>query len=349
MTRAANLAEAAGSGFAFRNRIINGDMRIDQRNAGASVGWGGGDGLYALDRLRLQRAGAATLSVQQVADAPPGFSKSVKFTVTGAAAPSSGDYYTLGQIIEPANYIDFAYGTANAKTVTVSFWAKSSVSGSYTASIYDWLVGGYTYATSFTINAANTWEYKTIVVPGVTTGSWANGLYFRIDLGSGSSYTTSSPNTWNTTGSFRVSGAVNFTANASATFNMTGLQIEPGSVATPFEFRMNELQLCQRYYEQFGQAGSGSATGATSGELDFKFSVDKRVTPTITLIGTGNPQIGESGVGMRQVTSLNGYIGSPSGAYVAVICSGANMVIFHPLVGICSNFVSGFLAASAEL
>lgn len=314
MTRAANLAEAAGSGFAFRNRIINGAFQVWQR--GTSFTANG----YGPDRFYLNVAGTATFT-QETSVVPSGAQYALKWT-TGAAS----SYGQVRQWLEQLNVIPL-------RGLTVTASAMVQVSANYAGTLTfeiascpttDATSGTYTQI-SLTQTGTTTSSGYTKITATFTVPSNAVGLYIGVV-----------PNQAQASG---VSAYV------------SQIQLEPGATATPFENRQYgiELALCQRYYEQFGQAGSGAATGATSGEMGFKFSVDKRVTPTITLIGTGNPQIGESGVGMRQVTSLNGYIGSPSGAYVAFICSGANMVIFHPLVGICSNFVSGFLAASAEL
>ena len=273
----------------FRNRIINGDMRIDQRNAGASISFPSGDGSYCLDRSRLQRSGAGTMTVQQVTSAPTGFTNAIRFTVTGASTPSSGDYYTFGQLIEGFNTADLAWGTASAQSITLSFWINSSVTGTYSASVYNW-AGSNTYPATFTVNAANTWEQKIITIPGATAGTWATNnlgsVYFRIDLGSGSSF-NGTANAWNAAGQFRTSSSVNFISNASATLTITGVQLEAGTVASPFERRDygRELAMCQRYYCAMTNLhgnlnGSGSAIGRAF------LPVVPRATPAVSYSGT---------------------------------------------------------------
>lgn len=290
----------------MRNRIINGDMRIDQRNAGASISFPTGDGLYCLDRWRLQKSGSATATIQQVSTAPTGFSRSIKFTVSSGASPSAGDYYTVGQIIEGYNCADFMLGTASAQPITLSFWINSSVTGTYSASLYNWGGGNTTYPATFTINASNTWEYKTITIPGATSGTWATNntgsIYLRIDLGSGSTFSTSAANAWNNSGVFRTNSSVNFMATTGATLYLTGVQIEKGSTSTPFETRQygTELTLCQRYFEKnapINEAVNNSMTmnyyvisclfsDGWPAFTDIFFKVTKRTAPTIGLYGS---------------------------------------------------------------
>ena len=260
-----NNAISAVNSLEFRNRILNGGMVIDQRNVGASISFPSGDGAYCLDRWRLQRQGAGTMTVQRVTSTLAGFANALRFTVTGASTPSASDYYTFGQIIEGFNTADLAWGTASAQSVTLSFWINSSVTGTYSASLFNWGgTGVNTYPATFTVNAANTWEYKTITIPGSTAGTWATtnagSIYLRIDLGSGSNY-NGTANAWNTSGGFRTSGSVNFISNASATLNITGVQFEVGSVATPFERRDygRELIMCQRYFEKSFDANTAPA------------------------------------------------------------------------------------------
>ena len=295
-------AISAVNSLGFRNRILNGDCRIDQRNVGASISFPGGDGNYCLDRWRLQRQGAGTMTVQQVSSAPTGFTNALKFTVTGTSTPSATDFYTFGQIIEGFNCSDLMWGTASAQSVTLSFWINSSVTGTYSASVYT--MGGTSdaYPATFAVSAANTWEFKTITIPGATTGTWptnnSGSIYFRIDLGSGSNYSTATANAWNTSGLFRTNSSVNFISNASATLTVTGVQLEAGTVASPFERRDygRELMMCQRYYEKSYNVDvvpgtntgvgilyfiTGSATGNVGGKVPF--AVSKRATPTITI------------------------------------------------------------------
>lgn len=260
MTYAVNLASAAGSGF-FRNRIINGAMEIDQRTNGASTSIAVGDGVMFLpDRWRFQKSSSSYGSTAQISStAPESFTSSLLVTVTSAFSPAAGDYFTLGQKIEGPNYADLQFGNAVAKSITVSFWVRSSVTGSYAISLSNANLYSRFIVKTITINSANTWEYKTVTFPGNTTGTWgistSDSLYLRIDLGSGSSFNATASDTWSTSG-FRLSSTVNFAANSGATFYLTGVQVEVGTSATPFERRSYglELELCKRYRTRVGVA-----------------------------------------------------------------------------------------------
>jgi hypothetical protein len=274
----------------FRNRIINGDMRIDQRNAGASVTLVG----YCLDRWNGNTTGAGVASVQRVTDAPVGFSNSVRLTVTTVDASVAGDDYAqLFQIIEGFNAADLGWGTANAQAVTISFWVKASATGSYGFSLRS-SDAGVSYPSNFIVSAANTWEQKTITVPGATTGTWNTD-------NTGWGYVTFAPyqgptsqgtaNTW-ASGNFRAAtGITNTWPNTlSATFQITGVQLEAGSVATPFERRPygTELALCQRYFQNVGHVIISASVGQYT---TVALLQPMRTTPTIGTVtfdvGTG--------------------------------------------------------------
>jgi hypothetical protein len=232
----------------FRNRIINGDMRIDQRNNGASVAVTGGANQYIVDRFIARTNGTST--AQRSTTAPAGFTNSLLFTVGTGAAPASTDVNTISQRIEGFNIADLAWGTASAVSVTMSFWVRTSLTGTFAFRIGN---GSRSYVATYTVNSANTFEYKTVVIPGDTSGTWATdnsvGMFLNWDLGSGSNLNAASANTWVATDSLRVAGSVNLVATTGATFFLTGVQLEAGSVATPFERRDygRELMMCQRY------------------------------------------------------------------------------------------------------
>ena len=255
--------------FGFRNRIINGNMRIDQRNNGAIYVNNNTNYLFNIDRFRMGTIisgttwGSGVITGQQVNDAPPEFNKSLKLTVTTAdPSPSFTTSYALIQPIEANNVLDFSYGTNSAKPVTISFWVKSSITGSfslgYRANTETGPSAGYHYVTQYTIFTANSWEYKKITIPGLTLGSKfrqslvdsnSEGVAVYFDLGSGST-STNLLNTWLDGQFIKVTGSTSLIANLNATFYLTGLQLEVGNTATPFESRPIglELSLCQRYY-----------------------------------------------------------------------------------------------------
>jgi len=244
----------AASDIMGRNRIINGDMRIDQRNAGASVTIVSGGANYAIDRFAtlVNTSEATTCSIQRVSDAPANFSNSYKFTTGTGAAGTGSQQARFYQPVEGLNVDDFAWGTANAKTVTLSFYVKASQSGTFGGCLRN-DGGTRSYPFTYSISATNTWEYKTVTIPGDTTGTWLKdngiGILVFFDLGSGPNF-LGTPNSWAAANYLGATGGTSTVAVSSATWQITGVQLEVGSVATPFERRPYgaELALCQRYY-----------------------------------------------------------------------------------------------------
>lgn len=301
-----NSGPLAGS----RNRIINGDMRIDQRNAGASVNT---NGSYPVDRFRQDFAGGGVITAQRSTTAPAGFTNSVSLTVSTAdSSIAAGDYYLLQHRIEGFNTADFGFGAAGVATVTMSFWARSSVTGTYGAALHN-DNDTRAYVFTYTINAVNTWEYKTITIAGDTTGTWSTGnttgISIIFDFGSGTNF-NGTAGTWAGSNVFRTSGCVNWIANSGATFYLTGVQLEPGSTASPFERRSfgQELALCQRYYSSGTAYFDGYAPGGATSILgaNTQFPVTMRSAPTMTHSGFTSILNGTTG-GTRS-TSANGVL-----------------------------------------
>jgi len=279
------LAEASGGtgttvGYnGFKNRIINGGMVIDQRNAGASVTVSSNQ--YTLDRFRSLASGGGAYSVVQSSTAPTGFSTSMLMTVTTTDTPlAATDYYVLRQSIEGYNIADLQWGTASAATVTLSFWVRSSVTGTFGGSLNNDSARAYPF--TYTINAANTFEQKTITIAGDTSGTWnkTNGLGINVEisLGAGSSLlaTAGAWTTPSTSPPTSATGSTNLMATNGATFYITGVQLEKGSTATSFDYRPygTELALCQRYYEQV--AGFAGFFSNNSAHLRSTLKVPKR-------------------------------------------------------------------------
>jgi hypothetical protein len=265
----------------FKNRIINGAMTIDQRNAGAAVT----SDTYCPDRWRVEEVTDGAFSAQQVVDAPVGFVNSLRWTVTTAdASLGATQYASVRQGIEGFNVDDLGWGTANAQTVTLSFWVKSSLTGTFGGAFGN-AAFNRSYAFTYAINAANTWEYKTVTVAGDTTGTWEKtnsaGIQLNFGLGVGSTY-SGTAGAWAASGLISATGAVNVMGTLSATWAITGVQLEKGSTATPFEFRSigQELALCQRYYNNNLLAYEGLTTGELSGTGYYGQTM--RASPTLT-------------------------------------------------------------------
>ena len=313
MTRSRELAELAsaydgGGSLSFRNRIINGDMRIDQRNAGASVTPSSAS-YYTVDRFIGVGTQASKLTWQQVSDAPAGFTNSLRISVASAATPSASDQFRFGQLIEGFNVADLGWGTANAQSVTISFRAKASVAGTYSVALLNGF-NGRSYVT--TVSLTTSWASYSFTVPGDTSGTWATGnttgIEIQFDLGGGSNWTTSTTNAWQGSNFFKASGSVSFVSNAAATLNITGVQLEAGSVATPFERRPygTELALCQRYFYRTTNSNLTGAWGVfystTAGRVWKPFPVSMRVAPTCTFSSLNFDRVGTGTVTASSVT-----------------------------------------------
>ena len=236
----------------FRNRIINGAMEIDQRYAGSGNTLVTATETFVVDRFVGYKDGGVITSGQSSV-APVGFSDSISWIVGTGASATAGQFFFLKQHIEGFNTADLGFGTVNAKTITLSFWVRASVTGTYSGSLTNGAIDR-SYPFTYTINSANTWEYKTITVPGDTSGTWVgatNGIGLRVywDLGMGSTY-RGSAGSWQNGAYAGVTGTTSISATTGATFYITGVQLEQGSFATTFERRPygTELQLCQRYY-----------------------------------------------------------------------------------------------------
>ena len=263
---------------AFRNRIINGDMRIDQRYAGTgpNTAVNGGAASYTVDRWQTFSGQATKFSFQQNAGSfalPAGFPNYLGLTVVNAytSGSSASDYFSVDQVIEGLNVSDLGWGTANAQEVTLSFWVRTSVIGTYSVFIQNG-AGNRSYVANYSVGSANIWTKISLTIPGDTTGTWATnntgGIIVAWDLGTGSVYQTTA-GVWGAGNYFTTSSAVKWVSNAGATFNLTGVQLEAGGAASAFEHRPYgyELTLCQRYYENnypYGTArGSSGMTGYT--------------------------------------------------------------------------------------
>jgi hypothetical protein len=289
-----SLQAAAASPYVLKNRIINGDMRIDQRRAGASVTITT-DSTYTLDRWMCEVSQASKFSVQQDAAAvtpPTGFNDYLGVTSLSSYSVGTSDYFTVMQRIEGYNVADLDFGKATAKTITISFWVRSSLTGTFGGSIGN-SAENRSYPFSYTISVANTWEQKTITIAGDTTGTWlttsGRGLNVRFSLGMGSTFSATA-GAWTATANiYSATGATSVVGTNGATFYITGVQLEVGTSATPFERRLynQELANCQRYYYRIYPnennrplSTSGQAYSTTGFIVTCQFPVPMRTRPT---------------------------------------------------------------------
>ena len=337
MGRARELSELAtgydsGGLFGFRNRIINGAMVIDQRNAGASVSNNGSQS-YNLDRWQTGAYGGGVLQTQRSSTAPAGFINSLAITVTTAdASVAAGDLYFVSQSIEGLNCSDLNFGSASASTVTFSFQVRSSVTGTFSGSLKN-SAANRSYPFTYAISAANTWEQKTVTIAGDTSGTWltTNGIGITVcfDLGSGTDY-TGTANAWAAENNFGADGSTKLISTLNATFYVTGVQLEKGSTATSFDYRPygTELMLCQRYYYKITEVTSnamGMCAGTTTARLNIVFPTTMRTAPTaLEQSGTAanyNINTGGSAVNCSAVpTFLSGTVNN--GAVTFTVASG---------------------------
>lgn len=300
-----SISNSAGSPYGFKNRIINGAMVIDQRNAGASVT--ANDNIWAVDRWQYSQSQSSKGTSQQNAGSvtpPPGFKNYIGFTSSSAYSVTSSDSFILRHHIEGNNIADLDWGSSTAKPVTFSFWVRSSLTGTFSGFLTNSAINRV-YVFTYTISSANTWEYKTITILGDTTGTWltdtGRGIMIGFALGQGSTYLTSSPNQWGSSAVFGSTGTTSVVGTNGATFYVTGCQLEVGRQATSFDFRSlgTELQLCQRYFQKtfpqgvavaqnagynasclvWNSSGSNNAYGT---QVQWRFPVTMRAAPSVT-------------------------------------------------------------------
>ena len=304
----------------FKNRIINGAMVIDQRNAGGIVG--ATNGGYNIDRWLCNSydSGAVTgkFTVQQNSGNAPlaqGFNQCVKITSSAATTVNSNAVYTIKQVIEGNNISDLAWGTSSAKTVTLSFWVYSSLTGTFGGALQNGS-SSYNYPYQYTISIANTWTYITVNVAGPTSGTWTTdnggGLIVTFGLGAGASWTQPA-NSWTASTAYSANGCVNVVGTSGATFYLTGVQLEKGSVATAFDYRSygQELALCQRYFQLAAKGTMGANYGATAAILAWPFPVQMRANPSSGLLTGSTSQIDIIGGSQAGTIAGNGSNGSP--------------------------------------
>jgi hypothetical protein len=279
-------------GLAMRNRIINGAMVIDQRNAGASVSITPSTG-YAVDRFQAGIAQGSSSTAQQSISAPAGFTSSLLVTIGTGASPAAGNVSRTFQAIEGFNTADLGFGLATASTITLSFWVKSSLTGTFAGGLYN-NAANRTYVFTYAISTANTWEQKSVTIAGDTSGTWLTnngaGIIVNWDLGSGSTY-QGTAGVWAAGAAWATSGSVKLAATSGATWSVTGVQLEKGSTATSFDYRPygTELALCKRYYNKttttIGVEGVALNGASIAYCQQYVFPSTMRLAPTCTSNG----------------------------------------------------------------
>ena len=350
-------ANAVTPSVNMKNRIINGAMVIDQRNAGAAV-TSNNNTIYSVDRFSYFTNGSATGTLQQSSVAPSGFTNSLLYTITSGSASGSTTRAQLIQRIEGYNTADLAWGTASAKSITLSFWVRSSLTGTFGGSLQN-NAQDRSYPYTYTISSANTWEQKTITIAGDTSGTWltTNGIGVMVywDMGCGSSLTTTA-GAW-ASGDYRgATGTTSVVAVTGATWQMTGVQFEVGSTATSFDYRPigTELALCQRYFQGTTNPndgnnyyyGSGSNLTTSIAYITYPFLVSMRASPTLTSSGTfyirggGNSEL---------VTAVSLVTATTTTAGVSFTVGGATLTQGYGVLARSGGSTANTLFFSAEL
>jgi hypothetical protein len=346
----------ASTSLGRRNLIINGAMQVAQR--GTQVTGETGSGYKTCDRWQAAISSLGTWTIDQSTDAPSGFSNSFKLTCTTAdASPAAGDAMYLRYSIEAQDCQHLAYGSSSANTTTLSFWVKSNKTGTYKVAPYvsdsGRLLGG-----TYTINSADTWEQKTITIIGDTGGSIANdngdGLVLHFFLGAGSNFTSgTSQSAWTaySAGDFGAGQTVNLADATSNYFEITGVQLEVGSVATPFEHRSygEELALCQRYYlktqlDAYTNHGISVCGSTTDARAAYLFNTRMRSSPSFSYSGSFALRGAGSTISVSSI-SLN--TSDPSSAALEMAASGltaGQAIRFYN-----NNDATAYLAFDAEL
>tara|TARA_R100001440_G_scaffold56682_1_gene76460 strand:- start:382 stop:1452 length:1071 start_codon:yes stop_codon:yes gene_type:complete len=356
MSNARKLADnlpTEGSLFG-RNMVINGNMTIDQRNSGSAV-TPTADQTVTLDRFKARLNNASKYSVQQVTDTPSGYYNSLKVTSAAATTVGTNDYYQIATPLEGYNVSQLDLGLSTAKKFTISFWVKSSLTGTF-GGAYSNDQGDRFYAWTYTISSANTWEHKTVTVDGVTDGSWERttgaGLHIYWTLGAGSGVQTTA-GAWGTTFKRGPTGATNVVATNGATWQITGVQLEVGPQSTPFEHEPVGVTLskCQRYhYKHFTETKNGQLVLSNDRASNryyshLNFPQEMRVAPTGSHVGMD--RVHKPGITYDTIaTGPFFYQASVNGVYIYVTSTSTHSTSSVALLGANS---SGNIIMDAEL
>lgn len=349
-----------GSSF-LRNRIINGDMRIDQRNAGASLTQTTAN-LYSLDRWLISGSVTSKFTVQRNAGSvtpPAGFTNYLGVTSSSAYSVTTNDFFYVMQGIEGFNVADLGWGASSAQTVTLSFWVRSSLTGNFGGALRNLIAGATrSYPFTYTINSANTWTQISVTIAGDTTGTWAtdnsNSLTVCFGLGTGSTYSGTS-GAWAGSNFIQPTSTASIVGTNGATFYITGVQLEQGTTATPFERRLygQEVALCQRYCIVYGGDGisyeriaTGQAYTTTQAIMVIFLPVEMRAIPSLTT--SGNFGLSAANAAAQAITSFTNDNASKK-IYQFIASVAANLVAGNGTQMFTNNTTAARFILSSEL
>ena len=352
----------AGNASLIKSRIINGAMVIDQRNAGASLTAVSGSS-YSLDRWNLFASQASKFTVQQNAGSvtpPVGFANYLGVTSSSAYTVGSSELFVVGQAVEGFNIADLGWGTANAKTITISFQVYSSLTGTFGGSLRN-SATTRSYPFSYTVSTANTWTSVSITIAGDTSGTWLTtngvGIYVYFSLGTGSTLNATA-GAWIAGSYLSATGATSVVGTSGATFYITGVQLEVGSSATGFEYRQyqQELALCQRYYQRFNCGaynftyfGGSYAFNTTTCTVQIPTYVPFRATPTT--LDASSPSLFQLENAATDINvsalALNTSIGSQNTAMISCSATGLTAGTFYGLLA--KSTTAAYVGLGAEL
>jgi len=354
----ASTAEFLTSSTGFKNRIINGAMVIDQRNAGASVTPSSSQ--YLIDRWQCVATIQSKFSYQtQTSVVPVGFTNAMKITTVSAYAITASDFLVYQQQIEGFNVSDLGWGSVNAKAVTLSFWVQSSLTGTFSGFITNG-TNARSYPFTYTISSANTWTQINLTIPGDTTGTWnttnTSGIQVGFTLGAGSTY-SGTAGAWATATYLGATGATSVVGTNGATFYITGVQIEKGSTATSFDYRPygTELTLCYRYYYRETYTvvsnlqhmyGYGYMFGTTQLEFAYSFPVEMRAAPTF---GRSDVTTFALRTGGQAVTGMTNYAPTTRSSLIYTVNAAATANTPNSLSTLTTNGSVSYLEFIAEL
>ena len=363
MTTESGYSLGAGNASSFKNRIINGGMVVSQWNGTSSTTpsvTGAGSG-FVVDRFRLAFSQSSKLTGQQLSASPPaGFINYSGISVAATASVGASDYFLYGQPVEGLNITDLAWGTANAKSVTLSALVYSNVTGTFGGSINN-SAYNRSYPFTYTISSANTWTQISVTIPGDTTGTWLTtsgvGAYVWFSLGTGTT-NSGTAGSWSGSTYYSSTGATSLMGSTSNYLYITGVQLEVGTVATSFDFRSygTELALCQRYYYKitapysaYTNFGQGTSYNSTSVRITVPFPVTMRTTPLTLDASTASLFLIEQQAGAAFVASAVTAPGnqSPTSGFVAFAISGGTAGLLYAVYA--NNTNNAYLGFGAEL